>query len=49
MFVKFGLHEAGAGGILNTKLLTLGKISHAEAPRCKTVRQVEFQSLFEAQ
>ena len=42
MFVEFGLHQAGAGGILNTTLLTLGKITHAEAPRCKTVRQVKF-------
>jgi len=25
MFVKFGLHQAGAGGILNTTLLASGK------------------------
>lgn len=30
MFVKFGLHQDGAGGIQNTALLALGKITHAE-------------------
>jgi len=37
MFVKFGLHQDGAGGIQNTALLALGKITHAETQRCKTV------------
>jgi hypothetical protein len=37
MFVKFALHQDGAGGILNTALLALGKITQAETQRCKTV------------
>jgi hypothetical protein len=41
MFVKFALHQDGAGGILNTALLALGKITHAETQRCKTINNGE--------
>ena len=47
MFVKFGVHQDGAGGILNTTSLTLGEITHAEALRRRTVRQVKFHYPFE--